>query len=208
MSSNQNQRQKPNPKSFVGKVRSTLETPSAEEQALLDGVDAPQVQAAAAEVPQEDDESNYRELHDYQLPEEDTTTPAWVVLPSDLTLPPGKLVGFMRFRANLTDVAGKGDRHCILWNLSSADEKLALKRTRGDAMRTVQEMAKQMIRSIDGFRVDWTGAFGVGNVDKFWDEIGSRYRQQLVNYYIKTHSLGQAEQADFFANCIAIRTVG
>ena len=172
---------------------------SPSEQAELDGA-----QSSEDDDAEDPTDKNIEPVFD--LPPEDNSTPSWVVIPQDLALPPGKLVGFMRFRAPLTDAPAQGERHCIVWGLTSADEKLALKRTRGEAMRTISEMAKQMIRSIDGVRTDWTGKGGTGNVDVFWDEIGARFRQQLINYYIKTHSLTTPEQADFFENCIAIRT--
>jgi hypothetical protein len=171
---------------------------TAEERALLEG-------AGEGGEGVSDDTADDAVVDD-GLPPADETLPEWVVLPPNLAMPKGRVVGFLRFRAHLTDDPSKGDRQVVLWNLTALDEKFAIKRCRGDAMRTVSEMAKQMIRAIDGVPVDWTGAKGPGNVDVFWDEIGSRYRQQMINYYVKTHALGPDETADFFANCIAIRT--
>jgi hypothetical protein len=133
--------------------------------------------------------------------------PEWVKFPPKMKIPPGKEVGFMQFRAKWTDKPHLGDRQVIMWSLSDADEKLAMKRTRGEHMRTITEAAKQCIRAIDGVSANWTGAFVLGNVDTFWNEIGGKCRQLIVNYYLKTHTLEAAEQLDFFANCLAVRRV-
>lgn len=133
--------------------------------------------------------------------------PDWVILPPNLKIPPGRQVGFMRFRASWTDTPNKGDRQLILWPLSDADEKLALKRTHGDSLRTIGEMAKQMIRAVDGTNADWSsGKFSVGSVEQFWNDIGARCRQQVQSYFLKTHALDDEERADFFLNCLAVRT--
>jgi hypothetical protein len=117
-------------------------------------------------------------------------------------MPPGRQVFFVRLRAGWTDRPDKGDRQCILWSLTEADEKIALRRTRGDVLRASDELAKQMVRAIDGQVVNWTSVSPV----TFWDEIGGRCRQLLKSHYAKTHVLGAEETADFFANCIAART--
>jgi len=134
--------------------------------------------------------------------------PEWAVIPPGMKLPEGRQITFLQFRAAWTDRPGKGDRQCILWNLTEADEKLALKRTRGDAIRTIDELSKQMIRVIDGQRTDWTGARSPASAVVFWEEIGGKLRQQIKNLYVKTHSLTVEESVDFFTNCIAVRTVG
>lgn len=149
--------------------------------------------------------SQSRSAYDY-TPSEAKSLPDWVVLPTDLTFPKGRTIGYMRFRSQWTDVPEKGDRQCIVWNLTVMDERLAIKRARGEATRVLSELAKQMIRAIDGVKSDWTGKLGTGSVDKFWDELGTRCREQIQNYYVKTHSLSSEEQDDFFANCIDIRT--
>lgn len=132
----------------------------------------------------------------------DEAAPDWAVLPPELKVPAGRQLYFVRFRAEWTDRPDKGDRQCILWSLTEADEKNALKRTRGDAMRGLDELSKQMVRAIDGKVVNWVGV----SPATFWDEIGGRCRQLLKSHYTKTHMLGAEETADFFANCIAVRT--
>lgn len=133
--------------------------------------------------------------------------PDWVSIPDGMKLPEGRQVAFMLFRGEWTDEPKRGDRQCILWNLTEADEKIAIKRTRGEPLRTIEEMAKQMIRSVDGVKADWTGKLGPGNVSAFWSQIGSRCRTLIKNHYLKTHSLNAEQQADFFSNCLVVRTV-
>lgn len=126
--------------------------------------------------------------------------PPWALVPETLALPPGREVVFMRFKAAWTDYPSKGDRQCILWTLTDNDEKHAAKRARGDSTRGIVELAKGCVRAMDGHRADWTTPVGPGSVDRFWNDIGTKCRQMVVNYYFKTHALSQEEQADFFTN--------
>lgn len=135
-----------------------------------------------------------------------TEVPDWAIVPPGLKMPPGRQVYFVRFRAAWTDRPSKGERQCILWNLTESEEKHALRRTRGDALRAADELAKQMIRVIDGKPADWTGKDPGSAVGTFWDEIGGKCRQLLKSHYAKTHMLDTAETADFFGSCIAVRT--
>jgi hypothetical protein len=150
------------------------------------------------------DEAIYGDGED--APVEATAVPDWAVIPPGLKMPPGRQIYFVRFRAGWTDRPSKGERQCILWNLTESEEKHALRRTRGDALRAADELAKQMVRAIDGKPADWTGAGGAGSVQTFWDEIGGKCRQLLKGHYAKTHMLDTAETADFFASCVAVRT--
>lgn len=146
------------------------------------------------------------------VPDDAVQMPAHVVLPPGVVLPKGYQVWFVRFHANLTNTPTKGDRWCVLWNLVEADEKFALKRTMGDHVRTLSECAKQTVR-ITGFvtdpptpgnRVNW----GLGHhaLSEFWDGIGGAYRQQLMNMYVKNHTLGAEQAADFFSKCVVVLT--
>jgi hypothetical protein len=133
--------------------------------------------------------------------------PPWARVPSDLVFPPGKQVWFMNFKAALTDRPDLGDRSIVCWGLTDADEKLAIKATRGDSGRTISELAKRTIRAIDGKRADWmTGKIGQASVDRFWDHVGPRYRPMIISAYWKTHSLSVEETADFLLHSIAYRT--
>lgn len=142
--------------------------------------------------------------------EDSSGLPEWATMPEGLKVPPGRQVHALRFRSEWTDVPGKGDRHCIVWNLSDAEERIALKRSGGgdEPVSMATELAKQMIRAIDGHKADWSGVAGPGNIDVFWREIGSKCRQLVVRWYTQTHMLSDAERADFFENCVASRTAG
>ena len=131
--------------------------------------------------------------------------PAWAKIPVGLVMPDGCQVHFILLRAGWTNKPSLGDRSVILWNLTEADEKLAAKRARGDANRIIDEMSKQMIRVIDGGRTDWSRGAG-SNVERFWDEIGGKCRHILRSYYLKTHTMEVKDMADFFDNCVAVRT--
>ena len=134
--------------------------------------------------------------------------PDWVSFPQGFRIPPGKEVAFLYFRAKWTDRPEKGDRWCMMWTLSDADEKLAIKRTRGESGRTLSELTKGTIRLMDGKRADWTQSGDKETTvspERFWDEIGAKCRQEITNIYLKTHSLSREERADFLGNCVVIR---
>jgi hypothetical protein len=137
--------------------------------------------------------------------------PSWVILPPSegdgaLRYPPGRAVYFLRFRAEWTDTPQKGDRQCVVWPLSDRDEKLAYGRINlgTSGVKAVSlEMAKQMVRAIDGVKVNWSGKRGPSSIDEFWTDIGARCRSMIERLFLKTHSLDQAQVDDFFENCVA-----
>lgn len=168
---------------------------AADESALDDETEVPLDPLAEDEEPTEEEKAKSDEI------------PEWVIMPKDpnFKIPPGRQLGFLRLRGEWTDTASKGDRQCIVWALTDADEKLALKRTQGDSSRFLAELTKQMIRAVDGQRVDWAKGHST-NVNRWWNEVGAKCRKILQAYYHKTHSLEDVEIADFFANCVAVRT--
>lgn len=129
--------------------------------------------------------------------------PVWCPpLPPGMKIPKGRMAFPMMFREEWTDARWKGPRTCVVWSLTPGDEKLAYARARGDAARGATELAKQMIRCIDGLPAsDVRGE--PGSVDEFWTEIGGKCRQNLVRWYVQTHVLNDKEQDDFFENCVA-----
>lgn len=136
----------------------------------------------------------------------DGPLPEWVRVPKGMKFPKGKQPLFIRFRAELTD-SGK-ERQCILWSLNDGDEKQAYNRSMGDAVRSIPELAKQQIRAVDGHRVDWTGTPAApGNIERFWNDIGGKYRSALVSLYHQLHVLSLEERADFFGSCVVMRRV-
>lgn len=164
-------------------------------------------QQAAKEVDTEEDDGV--DQGEEEVGDEDPTDNSWAVLPEWVRVPPGKQVSFIRFRSHLTERPELGDRVAIVWGLSVADERVAIKRSRGDAARMLPEQSMQMIRSIDGLIPDWSGRPEQGkaySVTKFFDEIGPKYRQMVENIYIKQHGFTEEERLDFFLHCLVIRT--
>jgi hypothetical protein len=137
-------------------------------------------------------------------------TPAWFLPPVGFAIPDGKEIAFMRFRADWTDKPDLGERQCVLWSLNVGDEKMALDRTMGKSTRTLAELAMQCIRVVDGKRADWTMTLWRKEPDKylfvpkFWDDIGAKCRQMIINWYSKTHALDRDQLADFFLHCFVV----
>ncbi len=150
--------------------------------------------------------------------------PAGFPLPSDLLYPRGKQVYFIRFRSRWTDAPWIGHpigeetdpkltdddgkprlamfRTCVLWAINSPEKRLAITRARGDGNRATDELAKQMIRVIDGKKVDWVDS---SELDSWWNQIGERCRNQLTRLFHNLHVMDEEDTVDFLENCIAIR---
>lgn len=174
---------------------------SPEEAAMLDG---------GPEVEPDDGEP---QPGDYGVPQVETDPsveklPEWVKVPPDLGFPPGKQVSFLRFRSDWCDMPKDGDQQVIFWNLRASEETRGVARARGDANRLFVELAKETIRSINGHKADWSGRPGPGNVQAWWENVGSKVRRIVQTYYMKTHQLSGEEIADFFSNCVAVRSAG
>jgi hypothetical protein len=167
--------------------------------------------------------------------EEEPGIPPWVMVPEGFSFPRGgRQVGFMRFPSEWTTrpdagvafagpehdklardgsktikykMAGKLHRQCILWSLSVADEKLARAAARGDSLALYEELAKRTIRAIDGRVPDRDkGDLGEVSVKRFWEEIGPAFRQAIVNYYHRTHTLTDEQAAHFLVFGLAVRS--
>jgi hypothetical protein len=135
--------------------------------------------------------------------------PAWAKLPKGFKFPRGIRPIFVRFKAAWTRAPHKGDRSCILWELTDVEEYAAAQRATGQPWRSSHEFAKQMLRVIDGHPAEWGTAEEVdGGVDAFWREIGPKCRSMLVAIYAKTHAMEAAERVDFFMSCIEVRPAG
>jgi hypothetical protein len=135
--------------------------------------------------------------------------PGWAKVPKDMIFPRGRQIVFLRFRPEWTDTPQKGERQAILWSLTDADEKMAAQRAREfDANRAMSELAKQMVRAVDGHRADWSGAPGPGNIDAWWNDVGGKIRNRIVALYTRMHMLNDDELRDFFESCIEVRTSG
>jgi hypothetical protein len=138
----------------------------------------------------------------------DAPIPEWVRVPNDFRIPRTKQVFYIRFRAGMTDKPNKGERQCIIWSNNLGDQKLAIGRADRDPNKMSEQMAKQMVRAIDGVPADWTGEPGKGNIDVWWDEIGPKCRSILDRLFIQLHVANPDEVKDFFENCVAVRGVG
>lgn len=133
--------------------------------------------------------------------------PPWAKIPKGFTFPRGTQPIFVLFKSKWTAAPFKHDRTAILWELTDLDELEAYKRAGGVQPRAVQELAKAMIRSIDGHVVDWSGDPGPGSIDAFWREIGAKCRDRLTQIYVQRHSMDAQERADFFTSCVVVRNV-
>lgn len=163
-----------------------------------------------------------------EVDEGSTAVPPWVRWPKGLNPPKNRIVYFVRFPARFTSTPHRGDplpaedeaaiklsgfagarwRQCIIWEMSTGDQKMAINRAMNDRFRFQEEMTKQMVRAIDGVIVDTTGGEVVGNLDVWWEQIGMKCRQQLQDLWVKLHRMDEKEQVLFFESCIAARSMG
>lgn len=169
-----------------------------------------------------------------QVPEPSAgDVPGWALWPAGLAVPRGRVAYFVRFASNWTDAPGMGVeqaltpeddvawklagvtppqrwRLAIFWSLSIGDQKIALGRANGDGNRFNTELAKQMVRSIDGVIVnrDGTGSAASGNLDLWWEQLGERCRAELTRMCVRVSTLTMQERALFLGRCVAARTAG
>jgi hypothetical protein len=134
--------------------------------------------------------------------------PDWVKVPSGLVIPPGVVIGYLRFRAEWTVAEHLGDRQCILWPLTPQDEQVGYMRIRDVNANAVAILAQHQIRAIDGHKVTWDAAAlkHPANVYNFWRDIGPKCRQMIIRWYHQSHALDVGETADFFEHCVAVRS--
>lgn len=143
--------------------------------------------------------------------------PAWAVVPSDMTVPRGRVVFFMRFRASMTNTPKKGIpapdmfepdgspvlyRQLIVWAISVGDKKFAAGRSMGDPIRFSDELVKSMIRAVDGKTLDMTDA----SLDVWWDEVGEKVRSLVQRAYNQLHNLKAEELDHFLEHCVESRS--
>lgn len=173
-----------------------------EEQAAkaLDGTDAEAEEAldeALGALPDPEDDATGDDRNDASGP------PAWAVIPKDLKMPKtGTMVHFIRIPAKYCANPADGDRQCVCWALTENEENVAFARARGDNHRAIAEMAKQMVRAIDGKRASWDPATKdpETKVARFWGAIGPKGRGILRTLYLQTHQVTNEEILDFFSN--------
>jgi len=181
---------------------SKIETPSAKELQDLDGGGTVAIKPER-EVAAEDPAIIGTSPTDTG---EDLPNWADTAIPSTLKIPSGRTVVVMKFRAEWTDTPHKGDRTCVLWNLSCGDIKIANERGGDNGFNTMIERAKKMVRAIDGLEVDYSGRNPAANLQTWWTEIGEKCRVLIQSHYSRSHSLDTAERIDFLAHCVVART--
>jgi hypothetical protein len=212
-------------KSFAASVQESMLTP--EEEAELEAKKGRAVERGLGSV-EELDELEAKEAEQVAAQDAqdaqvaapaDEGPPPWVVIPQNMKFPEGRQIVFMRFPSEWTTrpkaglvwggpdtfknssidypFKGKPHRQCILWTLSVNDERLARKAAGGESLVVFEELAKRCIRAIDGQVADLTRG-RLGNVPQFWEEIGPACRQQIVNYYHRSHSLSEEQRQVFF----------
>lgn len=150
--------------------------------------------------------------------------PAWALVPPNIALPSARPVFYLRFPSAMTDdprigkpvpsmtdeelkAFGSSDalfRQCIIWPVSVGDKKLAVQRAMGNEDRLQDELAKGMIRAVDGVAVDDSSA----NLDVWWESVGERVRSQLRIVWLQLHRPTLQEQQVFFELCIEGRSAG
>lgn len=163
---------------------------------------SPEEEAALQEHAAEENKSAGQRLADAANPKSAIVegAPDWAMIPPALVIPRNYEIAFMQIPKR-----GGGMYSIVIWELSVRDEKQARARTMGNADRAIEECAKQMIRAIDGEMVSWGSPL---KMEKFWDDIGSKYRAVLVTWFLKAHQLEAEERVDFFANrVVSLRSV-
>lgn len=136
--------------------------------------------------------------------------PVGFKIPKDLVFPRGIDVLFITLPAAITAYSNKGDRQLVLWPLTDADEKLAIGRSMSSTSRAASELAKQMIRAIDGERINWTGdpSQPGADLDRAWHEFGPKGRNMLQRIFNQTHAMTEEELVNFFEKCIVVVNMG
>ncbi len=169
----------------------------------------PEREEAAPEVLAGDDEGKVA----FRLPAKlaPNVVPAWFPrskVPQGMRFPRGLTVTFISVPGDQTAAKGKGDRYLILWELNEADEKLAHGRGMGDGVRTVSELAKQMIRGFDGMLPSWAGPGTPDSIDQLWQDLGAKGRGLLRRLYTQINQFDEEALTDFFEKRIACVPTG
>jgi hypothetical protein len=168
--------------------------------------------AAHQEVPMASEEVT-EEILDENAPEttvaeDPDVLPQWArdCISPDLKIPEGRRIWVLKFKADWTFRPKGPDRTVVLWSLTDSEEMAAANRAAGSTFKLNRECAKQMIRGIDGMKADWVAKNGPNDVRRFWEEIGPKCRQAILNVYVQTHQLSGPEVTDFLSNCFAVGT--
>lgn len=149
-------------------------------------------------------------VEDVKFDFKNNIVPEWAIIPetaadgTPFRFPKGRKVFFLRFRADKTDVPGRGERQLIVWPLSVGDMEFARSRAQGDRLKFADQMTKQCFRAIDGKAVDWTTGGVVNNPEQFWGELGQGYRNLVQTLITQINILDAAETRDFLESCVSL----
>lgn len=146
-----------------------------------------------------------------EAPVDSSALPAWASAaePEEMTYPQEGTVWFLRLLPDVTGRPKLGERVIIVWALSVRDERNARSRaqTLGEGVSTIEEYTKAMLRAWDGKKLDWAKPSAAIELDKFWEEVGPKYRSLLTAWYLRTHQLSDEDRLRFFAQCVASRSI-
>jgi hypothetical protein len=161
------------------------------------------VQPPEAELKTQEEKAK-RELRIPAAAKGNRRAPPWAKVPKDIRFPKGIEVLFVKIEGRVTMYPAKGDRQVILWALTDGDERLAYGRST-NPMRAAGELTKQMVRAIDGERVNWTGDPSApgADIDAFWHEIGPKGRDLLQRLHIQLNTMNRDDLVHFFEHCIS-----
>lgn len=201
---------------FDGGAKAGQEEPLVEEGAELavegeeelDEVSPAELQPPAAELKAKD-EPIKKAMKIPQAEKGNRRAPSWAKVPKDLKFPKGIDVIFAKIPASFTMYPSLGERQVILWPLTDGDERLAYGRATSP-LRAPAELTKQMVRAIDGERINWTGNPSApgADIDRFWHEVGPRGRDLLQRLHIQMNTVTRDEGAHFFEHCVAAVNTG
>jgi hypothetical protein len=130
--------------------------------------------------------------------------PDWAEVPESLQIPPGRTITFVRFKPDVMLNKTSPGHTLILWPLTVREEKIAIKRARGEVGEMMDELTKICVRCVDGKPVQPAMAAQV--LGKLWDEIGLKCVSQLRNWYQRNHTMDQEQIVDFYGSCIVVRS--
>lgn len=186
--------------------------------------DRPPLILAAEEPPEPEPEKAAQPAGDTPQdadPEAGQRYPAWADIPSwkpGQGPPSGRQLWFVAVKTDLMAKKTGGKivklkdgklhecRQLLLWELSLQDEKQAFGRAGGDPNRAGAELAKQMVRAVDGVPVSWADERSPDHPIRIWTDLGPKYRNLLTRLYTAIHVLGEKETLDFFENGVELRT--
>jgi hypothetical protein len=129
-------------------------------------------------------------------------------LPAGLKPAKGTVVIEYTFWPALHGDEKRGDIKAVIWELSFREDKLAMKRGRGEMADSVYQLLRMSIRAVDGDPVDWTdGGKADVMLDRLLEDIGQKGRALLLEAY-KRMSIPTEEESEAFFGRARVGTAG